>query len=104
MSKLKNSYCFETEHFFNNNNSNIHPETPYHNSKSQTCLVFKFSLKKNFCTKPTLLYITLYFEPSITYEDGFNMHTGQRNPLQLPEDEQYDRFSTQFISGKLVQI
>ena len=32
------------------------------------------------------------------------MHTGQRNPLQLPEDEQYDRFSTQPFASKLVQI
>ena len=31
------------------------------------------------------------------------MHTGQRNPLQLPEDEQYDRLSTQLSSCTLVQ-
>ena len=30
------------------------------------------------------------------------MHTGKRNPLQLPEDEQYTKLSTQLISGKLV--
>ena len=30
------------------------------------------------------------------------MHTGKRNPLQLPEDEQYTNISTQLISGKLV--
>ena len=30
------------------------------------------------------------------------MHTGKRNPLQLPEDEQYDKLSTQLISGKFV--
>ena len=30
------------------------------------------------------------------------MHTGKRNPLQLPEDEQYDKLSTQLVSGKLV--
>ena len=34
---------------------------------------------------------------------GFNMHTGKRNRLQLPEDEQYDRLSTQLICGKLIQ-
>ena len=28
------------------------------------------------------------------------MHTCKRNPLQLPE--QYDTFSTQLISGKLI--
>ena len=31
------------------------------------------------------------------------MHTGKRNPLQLLEDEKYDKTSTQLISGKLIQ-
>ena len=31
------------------------------------------------------------------------MQTGQRNPLQLPEDEQYDCLSTQLISSNVVQ-
>ena len=31
------------------------------------------------------------------------MHTGQRNLLQLPEDEQNPRLSTQLLPGKLVQ-
>ena len=30
------------------------------------------------------------------------MRTSQRNPFQLPEGEQFDRLSTQLISGKLV--
>ena len=30
------------------------------------------------------------------------MNTGKRNPLHLPADEQYDNFSTQLISCKLV--
>ena len=29
------------------------------------------------------------------------MHTGKRNPLQIPE--QYDTLSTQLISGKLIE-
>ena len=29
------------------------------------------------------------------------MHTGQQDPLYLPQGDQYVRFSTQFISGKL---
>ena len=34
---------------------------------------------------------------------GSNLHTGQRNLLQVLEDEQDVRLSTQLISGKLVQ-
>ena len=30
------------------------------------------------------------------------MHTGKRNPLQLPEVEQYDKLTTQLISCKLI--
>ena len=30
------------------------------------------------------------------------MHNGQCNPLQLHEDEKYDKLSTQLISGKQV--
>ena len=30
------------------------------------------------------------------------MRTSKRNPLQLPEDEQFDRLSTQLIAGKLI--
>ena len=30
------------------------------------------------------------------------MHTGERNPLQLPEDEQNEKLSSQLISGKRI--
>ena len=30
------------------------------------------------------------------------MHTGKRNPLQLPQNEQYSQLTTQLISGKLI--
>ena len=32
------------------------------------------------------------------------MHTGKRNFLRIPEDEQYIRLSSQFISGNLFHI
>ena len=32
------------------------------------------------------------------------MHTGKRNTLQLPEDEQYEILSGQLFSGKLIHI
>ena len=57
---------------------------------------------KMFCNKPTPLWTTHYFDLFVTYEEGFNMHTGKFNPLQLLEDEQYTKLSTQLIFGKLV--
>ena len=30
------------------------------------------------------------------------MHTGKPNPLQLPQNEQYNQLTTQLISGKLI--
>ena len=41
--------------------------------------------------KSSMKYTTQHPDLFITYEEGFDMHTGQRNPLQLPEDEQYYR-------------
>ena len=49
------------------------------------------------------MYTTQDPHLSITYKNGLKMHCGHRNHLQLPENEQYDRLSTQLISGKLVQ-
>ena len=96
MSKLNNRYWFETEHLFYYNNSNIPSETPYRDSKSQIRLSrFEiFPENKMFCNKPTPLYTTQYPDLFITYKEGFNTHTGKRNPLQLPEDEQNDKLST----------
>ena len=55
-----------------------------------------------FCNKPTPLYATQYPDLFITYKEGFDMHTGKRNPLQLPQNEQYNQLTTQLISGKLI--
>ena len=54
-----------------------------------------------FCTEPTLFCFTQYPDRFITFKDGFKMHTGKRNQLELPENEQYTKLSTQLISGKL---
>ena len=106
MSKLINRFWLENEHFLkmNHNKSHILSETPYHDSKFQTRLSRSetFPEGKVLCNKPTPLYTTLYLDLFILYEEVFNMHTGNRNPLQLPEDEQYTKLSTQLNSGKLV--
>ena len=104
MSKLNNRYWLETEHFFNNHSSTVSPNTPYHDTKSQTRLsrFETFPENKMFCNKPTPLHLTQYPDLFITYTEGFNMQTGKPNPLQLPQDEQYNQLTTQLISGKLI--
>ena len=104
MSKLNNSYWLETEHYFKTIVFSIPSKTPYHDSKSQTrhSLFEIFPENKMFCNKSTPFNTTQYSDLFITYKEEFNMHTGKLNPLQLPEDEQYDKLSTQLISGKLV--
>ena len=106
MSKLKNRYWLETEHFYSNHSSSTSSDTPYHDTKSQTRLSrFKiFPENKMFCNKPTPLYTTQYFDIFITYKECFNMHTGKPNPLQLPQNEQNSQITTQLISGKLFHI
>ena len=104
MSKLNNRYWLETEHFFNNHSSTTSTDTPYHDTKSQTRLSrFEiFPENKMFCNKPTPLHLTQYPDLFITYKEGFNMQTGKPNPLQLPQNEQYNQLTTQLISGKLI--
>ena len=48
---------------------------------------------KMFCNKPTLLFNTKNPDLFITYEEGFNIHSGKRNPLRFPENVQFDRLS-----------
>ena len=57
-----------------------------------------------FCNKPTPLYTTQYPDLFITYNEGFNMHTGKPNPLQLPQNEQYDQLTTQLISSNFILL
>ena len=104
LSKLNNRYWLETEHFFNNHSSTIPTDTLYHDTKSQTRLsrFENFPENKMFCNKPTPLHLTQYPDLFITYKEVFNMHTGKPNPLQLPQNEQYNQLSSQLISGKLI--
>ena len=105
MSKLNNRYWLETQHFFfNNDSSNVSTDTPYHDTKSQT-RISRFEIfpeNKMFCNKHTPLHLTQYPDLFVTYKEGFKMQTGKPNPLQLPQNEQYNRLTTQLISGKLV--
>ena len=80
MSTLKNRYWLGTEHFFNNNHSNIPSETLYRYFKSQTQLSrFEIFSKYNVLQQPHTFInsIPCLF---ITCKQGFNTHTGKRNP------------------------
>ena len=67
-------------------------------------LVLKFSLIiKCFETKPPLsILLNTLISLSRIKKVGFKMHTGKRNPLQLPQNEQYNQLTTQLISGKII--
>ena len=52
-----------------------------------------FSHTQTFCGKPELLYTTQYSDLFVSYQESFNMHTGQPNPQ--PKINEY-------ISGKIV--
>ena len=69
MSKLNNRYWLETEHFFNNKDSDIPSETRYLVSKSQSRLS-RFEIffeSKMFCHKPKPLFTTQYPDLFVTY-------------------------------------
>ena len=106
MSKLDNRYWLEieNEHFFNDNDSNVPPQTPYHECKHQTRLSrFEAFPESRMCfNKPTPLYITQNPDLFLTYKGEFSLQTGKRYPLQLPEGKQCDKLSTQLISGKVI--
>ena len=102
MSKLKSCFWLPTEYFLNNINTNVPPGTLCHDSETQTRLsCSEISCENNFTINLHLhrLLKTLFL--FISNKEGFNKHTDERNPLQLPEDDHYIRLSKQFISGKL---
>ena len=49
-----------------------------------------FPERKLFCNKTTPLYTTQDADLFFTFKEKFNIHTCKRNPLQIPENEQYD--------------
>ena len=71
MSKLNNRYWLGTNYIFNNKNNKYFTIYPHH-------------------------FIPLNILTSLIHKE-INMHTGKRNHLQLPEDEQYTKLSTQLI-------
>ena len=67
-----------------------HTQNPHKPSLSRFEL---FPHPQTFCGKPEPLYTTQYSDLLVTYQEGFNMHTGQPNPQPLIND---------YIFGKIV--
>ena len=104
MSKLNNRYWLVTEHTLILITLFFHLKHLIMTLNLKHCLSrFEIFRESNSFLSPTPLYTTQNRDLFNTYEEGFSMHKGQRNPLQLPEDEPFDRLSTQPISGKSVQ-
>ena len=67
-----------------------HTQNPHNPSLSRfEC----FPHTQTFCGKPEPLYNTQYSDLFVTYQEGFNLHTGQPSPQSIINE---------YISGKLV--
>ena len=40
----------------------------------------------------------------MNYREGFNRHTGKRNPLRVSEDEQYDLFQLNLLLENALKL
>ena len=105
MIKIGTRHWLETEHFFNESYNTNTP--PYSNprDKSRLSRFEIYAAQKAFCNKPTLLHTTQYPDIFISHEEGFNINTGERNPFILPQNEQFNQYSSdhQTIIGKLIE-
>ena len=67
-----------------------HTQNPHNPSLSRFQL---FPHSQTFCGKPEHLHTAQYPDLFVTYQEGFNMHTGQPNPQSIINE---------YISGKIV--
>ena len=67
-----------------------HTQNPHNPSLSRFEL---FPHTQTFCGKPEPLYTSQYSDLFVTYQEGFNMHTGQPNPQSIINE---------YITGKIV--
>ena len=109
MTKMDDRYWFETDSFIHSSLPNKtdtysgikgtsfpyihapHTQNPHNPSVSRFEL---FQHSQTFCGgKPEPIYTTQYSDLFVTYQEGFNMHTGQPNPQSIINE---------YISGKIV--
>ena len=108
MTKIEDHYWIETIFFVHSSHSTKSDTTsgnkgtahPYihapHTQNSNNLSLSRFEVfpkAQTFCGKPDPLYSTRYSDLFVTYTNGFNKHTGQRNPQSI---------IIEYISGKIV--
>ena len=108
MTKIDDRYWIETDSFIHSSLPNKSDTTfgikgtsfPYihapHTQNPHNPSLSRFELfphTQTFCGKPEPLYTTQYSDLFVTYQEGFNMHTGQPNPQSIKNE---------YISGKIV--
>ena len=53
----------------------------------------KFPQQKTFCKKPTQLLLTYFLNSFVTYREGFNLNTGNKNASVVDENPSFSRQS-----------
>merc|ERR1712122_415044 len=100
MNCIPRSFLITFPLFFTTNS----PAKSNSNKKSRLSRFEIYPSQKSFCNNPTLLYTTQYPDLFVSYTEGFNFNTGERNPSVLPQNEQFNHYSSdhQTIIGKLI--
>ena len=108
MTEINDRYWIETDSFIHSSlpnktdtsSGNKGTSFPYfhalHTQNQHKASLSRFELlphTQTFCGKPEPLYTTHYSDLFVTYQEGFNMHTGQPNPQSKINE---------YISGKIV--
>ena len=91
MSRLDNRSWLETEHFFNAKISNVLPETPYHDSKSQTRLSrFEIYDKTPVNYLDNVMFVDPITRQTLEYANQTPFgHNPQNNIALDPDTDQY---------------
>ena len=108
MTKIQDRYWIETSSFVHSSHSTkpettsgikgtVHPNIHAPHAQNPNIPILSrfevFPHAQTFCGKPDPPYSIRYSDLSVTYTDGFNMHTGQPNPKSIINE---------FLSGNIV--
>ena len=112
MSKLKKRYWLETDDSFITTGKNteqfirgilptvfLYTNSTIGSTTPISSILEIFTLKNTFCGIPTHMHATQYIAFFITYHEGLNLNTGNKNTIVVDEDS---FFSQQQTSSPLV--
>ena len=105
MTKIGKRYWLETDHFFNESYTTNTPPNSNSKDKSRLSRFEIYASQKSFCNKPSLLHTTQYPDLFVSYTEGFDINTGERKPSILPQNEQFNQYSSEYhkLIGKLIE-